>query len=344
MGNVYLDWNATSPPHPEVLAAMRDAAWANPSSRHAHGRAAAAHVEAARQAVADLAGEGGVVLTSGGTEANNLALWTHCHRGGTLVTSQLEHASVREVPYPIRWLDVLPNGQIDLADLERALDEGGVSCVAVQWVNSETGVIQPVSEVVRLAHEAGVPVHCDAVQGWGKLPAVMADTRSLAAHKFRGPKGIGALVSTVPIAPMVFGGSQEGGIRPGTVDPIACAGLAAAVRRTNPGRHAALAPLRDHLERHLQSLGGLVNGAEAPRAPHVTNVSFLGRKGLPAALDAAGVSVSGGCACSAGKPSVAITAMLGADRADSSVRCSIGETTTAADIVRAVEAFRRVLA
>jgi cysteine desulfurase len=369
---VYLDWNASAPPLEAALAAMSEAAreaWGNPASVHAHGRAARARVEDARAAVAELAGADprDVVLTSGGTESNNIALRSafvgkSAAEGAVLVTSRLEHPSVtrvaeaieREGTARVRWLAVRTDGQIDLVDLERALDEGGVVLVALQTVSSETGVIAPVGHIVELSRARGARVHVDAVQAWGKIEEIgaAADTQSLAAHKFRGPKGIGALISRpgLRLHPVLLGGGQERGLRPGTVDPIAAAGLAAASRHamSGPARYRELAPQRDRLQKALVGLGGLVNGEGAPRAPHVTSVAWPGWRGpeLVAALDLAGISVSSGTACSAGtsEPSPALCAMVGEARAGSSVRVSLGESTTGEEIDLAVAAFARVVA
>ncbi len=370
MTPLYLDWNATAPPLEAALAAMHDAArdaWGNPASVHAHGRAARARVEDAREAVGALAGADprDVLFTSGGTEANNIALRSafagkRAADGAVLVTSRLEHPSVTRVAEAleaegaaqVRWVAVMGNGQIDLADLERALAAGGAVLVAVQAVSSETGVIQPIAEVLAMARSRNVRVHVDAVQAWGKIAelAAAADTRSLAAHKFRGPKGIGALVARpgLRLLPVLVGGSQERGLRPGTVDPVAAAGLAAAARHAaeGPARYAKLAPLRDRLETALVALGGQVNGEGAPRTPHVTNLAWAGWRGpeLVAALDLAGVSVSSGSACSAGtgEPSPVLRAMVGEERAGASVRVSMGETTTLEDVDRATAIFAQV--
>lgn len=370
---VYLDWNATAPPLEAALAAMSAAAreaWANPSSVHAHGRRARAAVEDARAAVAQLTfvDPRDVVLTSGGTEANNLALRSafvgrSATDGATLLTSRLEHPSVtrvaealeREGVARVHWLGVTPDGRIDLDDLAKALHEGAV-LVAVGAVNAETGVTQPIADVVELARRRGARVHVDAVQAWGKIQAALgaADTASLAAHKFRGPKGIGALVARpgLRLEPVLLGGSQERGVRPGTVDPVAAAGLAAAARHalTGAARYEAVGPLRDDFEQRILGLDprARVNGAGAPRVPHVSNVSWpdwLGPE-LVAALDLEGVSVSSGSACSAGtsEPSPVVLAMGGRERALSSVRASLGETTTSEEIDFAVAAFARVLA
>jgi cysteine desulfurase len=226
--------------------------------------------------------------------------------------------------------------------------------VTVQAVNPETGVVQPVAEVVRLAHAHSALCHVDAVQAFGKVEWSVseADSVSLAAHKFRGPKGIGALVTRpgFPVTPVLVGGSQERGLRPGTVDPIACAGLAAAARHAcnSPSRYREVALLRDELERALLTLSPASrrNGTD-DRAPHVTNLSWPGWRGaeLVAALDLEGVSASSGSACSAGtpEPSSVLRAMVGEERAASAVRLSMGETTTAADVAEAIRVFERVV-
>jgi cysteine desulfurase len=369
MIRVYLDWNATTPPLREVVDAMARAsleAWGNPSSVHAVGRAARAVVEDAREAVARLAKSDprDVLLTSGGTEANNIAIRSAFADGaGVLVTSRLEHPSVqrvaealeREGKARIRWLRVRPEGTIDRDDLGAALAEGGVKLVALMAVNAETGVVQPAREAIAMARKLGVRVHVDAVQVFGRLPDVLedADTRSLAAHKMRGPKAIGALVSRpgLSLSPVVLGGSQERGLRPGTVDPVTAAGLGAAARHalSSPARWAAVAPLRDALEKGVLALGkaARVNGAAGPRAPHVTSIAFPGWSGpeLVAALDLEGVAASGGSACSAGtaEPSGVLLAMGDAAAATSTIRFSLGEDTTAADVETALAAAARVL-
>jgi len=374
--SVYLDWNATTPPLPEVVEAMTAAAreaWGNPSSVHAFGRAARARVEDAREAVAKLAKSDprDVVFTSGGTEANNLALRSAFAGGppgegrdrSVLVTSRLEHPSVakvaealeREGRARVRWLRVLPQGTIDLEDLERALAEGGVRLVALMAVNAETGVVQPVREAIDMAHRAGALVHIDTVQTFGRAAGVLesADTRSLAAHKMRGPKGVGALVTRPghPITPVLLGGSQERGIRPGTVDPVTAAGLGAAARHalSSPARWSALSSLRDTLEQGVRSLypRARVNGAAGPRVPHVASIAFPGWSSpeLVAALDLEGIAASGGSACSAGtaEPSGVLLAMGDEEAATSSIRFSLGEDTTPAEIDAALTACRKVL-
>ena len=359
---VYLDWNATTPPHAEVLAAMAEAvrvAWGNPASVHGTGRRASALVEDARQSIAELVARDArdVILTSGGTEANNLAL----AGARALVTSRLEHPSVTRVAesleargVPVCWLPVPEHGRVDPEAVERGLAPlGPGTLVALAAVNHETGVLQPIADVARVAHAAGALLHVDAVQALGRVACELegADTLSLAAHKLRGPKGIGALVARPgkPPAPVLFGGAQERGLRPGTVDAVAAAGFGVAARlaRTGSVRYARLGELRDSVERALAG-SVRVNGGGVPRAPHVTNFSTLGLRGdeLAAALDLEGVRVSSGSACSAGtsEPSKVIEAMLGRERASSALRVSLGELTTSAEIARFLEAFQLVLA
>jgi cysteine desulfurase len=376
MSQVYLDWNATTPPHPDVVAAMRDAAeraWGNPSSLHAAGRRAKAIVEQARESIGRLMGFSArdVLFTSGGTEANNLAIVRPFHGAagpvGTCITSRLEHPSVIAVVEQLEargvatvWLDVPPSGRIDPESVGRALATARPPClVAVQSVNHETGTVQPIAEIVALAARAGAEVHVDAVQAAGRLPHTAwegAHSVAIAAHKMRGPKGIGALLVRpgVTVRPLLRGGGQERGLRPGTVDPVAAAGFGVAASRAEqgPGRYELVARLRDELEARLERLGAheghapLRNG-HGPRAPHVSNLSWPGWAGdeLAAALDLEGVCVSAGSACAAGtpEPSRVIAAMLGETRARSALRVSLGEETTEGDVERAILAFERVL-
>jgi cysteine desulfurase len=356
---IYLDWNATTPPRAEVLDAMRAAAeraWANPSSVHADGRSARAIVEDARACIAQLAGVDprDVVFTSGGTESNNLALRTHALHVRTIVTSRLEHPSITRVAEAleregrvVRWCRVTPGGVIDLDHLRALLRETDSALVTVQAVNHETGVLGPIDDVVALAPAR---LHVDAVQAWGKVDVAGGwDTASFGAHKMRGPKGIGALAmrAGVKLEPHVLGGEQERGVRPGTIDAALAAGFGEAVRRASIDRWAAIAALRDALEVALGALGGVPVGDASRRAPHVTNLTFDGWVGaeLVAALDLEGLSVSSGSACSAGTaaPSPVLEAMLGAARAKSGVRLSLGDTTTVADVDACVAAFRTVL-
>ncbi|HEX6767686.1 MAG TPA: cysteine desulfurase family protein [Polyangiaceae bacterium] len=360
---VYLDWNATAPPHPDVLSAMARAAesgWANPSSVHAFGRRARAIVEETREEVARLAGRDArdVVFTSGGTEANNLAL----AGAPAIVTSRVEHPSVvrfaeaaEERGLHVVWLAVDANGLVGPGHIEAALaalPPGSV--VAVSAVNHETGVIAPLREIEAVTERAGARLHVDAVQAAGRIPAVLwhfGTSLSIASHKLRGPKAVGALVTRPGHAPspVLRGGSQERGLRPGTVDAVALAGFRVAAERAarGPERYARLEPERDRMERALFGAAARVNGSGAARAPHVSNLSFHGFRGdeLAAALDLEGVSVSSGSACSAGttEPSPVIQAMLGVERARSALRVSLGEETSTADVDRLLEVLPRLL-
>lgn len=358
---IYLDWNATTPPHPKVLAAMNEAAqsaWANPSSVHADGRRARAVLEGLREAIGGaLAWDPrNVVITSGGTEANNLAL----SGAMGLVTSRLEHPSVIAVAErlaahgrPVHWLPVPESGQLEpaaVASLDASLPEG--SWLAIQAANHETGVIQPVRAMAAVARARGLRVHVDAVQAFGKieLPELdLVDTVSIASHKLRGPKGIGALgFRGTPPTPILVGGTQERGLRPGTLDPVAAAGFWVALQLAldAPRRWEGLARLRDSLEEGLSALAQ-VNGS-ADRVPHVSNLSFARIRGdeLVAALDLAGVRVSSGSACSAGTagPSPVIQSMLGRERAVGAIRISIGEDVTADQLSRTQVLIVQILA
>ena len=359
---IYLDWNATTPPHPDVLAAMARSAertWGNPASTHRIGRQARAQVEDTREKLAEICAVHArdVLFTSGGTEANNLAL-----SGAIgLALSRLEHPSVTRVAeqlaargVPVEWVTVDPSGRLEPEAYRQALGRlprGSVA--ALMAANHETGVLQPLEHVALIAHELGATLHVDAVQALGKLPPEtwrFADSLALAAHKIRGPKGIGALAFRGAKAPkpVLVGGSQERGLRPGTVDPVAAAGFLAALEHAaqGPARYAELSLLRDDFERAFASTAEL-NGGQVDRLPHVSNLSFAGASGdeIVAALDLLGVCVSSGSACSAGttEASVVITAMVGRERAKSAVRVSLGETTTSGDIQAAKAAFARAL-
>ena len=385
MNQIYLDWNATTPPHADVVAAMIDAArhaWGNPASVHGTGRKARARVEDAREAVGSLVGldPRDITLTSGGTEANNLALW-HAFADGlskpnstrsALVASRSEHPSVvkfaehlAERGVLVEWVSPASSGRVDPAAIADAMDRATaagatVRLVALQAVNHETGVIQPISEAAEICHARKALLLVDAVQAVGKLPRATfeaADLITLASHKIRGPKGVGALAtrSSVHLRRLLYGGSQEKGMRPGTQDPVACAGFAVAADRARsmPARYAELAPLRDFVEAELVRIGAATGttaarNGEGERAPHVTNVSFRGWLGpeLCAALDLEGVAVSSGSACSAGtaEPSPVLDAMVGRERALSAVRVSLGEETTLELIREALVRWERVLA
>lgn len=360
--SIYLDWNATTPPLPAALEAMAEAArtaWANPSSIHTAGRQARAIIETAREELALALGfhPRDVLFTSGGTEANNLAL----RDAKALVTSRLEHPSVTRVAelldaqgVPVRWVPVPESGILEPEAVESALVTLPLGAtVAVMAVNHETGAIQPISAIAERVHRHGGRLHVDAIQAFGRLAPehwAGADTVAVASHKIRGPKGIGALGMRAGIIPrpVLVGGAQERGLRPGTQDAVLAAGFRTAIAYAGrgPERYARLGPFRDQLESALSAFG-VVNGGVSARVPHVTNLSFSEWRGdeLVAALDLMGICVASGSACSAGtaEASPIISAMVGPARARSAVRISLGELTDAAEVEQAISAFRRVL-
>jgi cysteine desulfurase len=265
------------------------------------------------------------------------------------VAEALEAASV-----VVRWAPVPESGALDF-DAVLAATEGLPPgfVVAVMAANHETGVLQPVRDLEAAVRERGGRLHVDAVQAAGKVDPVLwqaGNTVSIAGHKIRGPKGIGALLLRAPglPRPVLLGGAQERGIRPGTVDPVAAAGFGAAAkhaREGGPDRYSALAPLRDRLERAMAAVARVNGGAR--RLPHVANMSFDGWLGdeLVAALDLEGVRASSGSACSAGttERSPVVEAMVGRDRAERAVRFSLGETTTREEVDAAISVVDRAI-
>ena len=345
----YLDHNATSPLRPAALDAMVEALriGGNPSSVHRPGRAARARIERARRQVAGLVGAlpAEVVFTSGGTEANNMAL-----RGSgrtRVLVSAIEHESVLKAVPDAERIAVDANGVVDLGMLERRL-AGEPSVVSVMLANNETGVIQPVAEVVRIARAAGALVHCDAVQAAGKvavdLHGLGADYLSLSAHKLGGPSGAGALIvrAGAPFAADRHGGGQESYRRAGTENVAGIAGFGAAAEASRDGLAAAL---RDRLEASLPM--AKVHGAVAPRLP---NTSCLSMPGVMAetqvmALDLAGIGVSAGSACSSGKVTrSAVLAAMGVEPAlaAAAIRISCGWNTVFEDIERLIAAWQEL--
>jgi cysteine desulfurase len=377
VSRLYFDWNSTTPPLADAVKAMVEVyarAWGNPSSVHAEGRGARARLEEARVAVAGLVSGSpyDVVFTSGGTEASNLALLSPYARdpGGAFLYAPIEHASVGAVAtrlaeqgVDVRKARVHRSGLVDLDDVERKLQLGGVRAVAIQAVNGETGVVQPVAEVSALAHAKGAVVHVDAIQGLGRIAPpggswlACADTIAIAAHKIQGPKGIGAVVSRPghPLHPVLRGGSQERGLRPGTQDPALASGFAVAADRARHSRaeYEAVAQVRDRLESGLRARGAGINGEGAPRVGHVVHASFRGWSSpeLVAALDLEGLACSGGAACHAGvpEPSATLVAMYGDHPEDhwryaGPVRFSLPPWTTESQVDQALAVLDRVLA
>ena len=357
----YFDWNATTPPLSEALDAYQAAAreaWGNPSSIHGEGRAARRLVEDCREALAQRLGNDprDLILTGGGTEANNLAL----HSAPALMATSIEHPSItqmltraKDTGKEVRWIDTSSSGVLDLDSLRKASEELPIGAVlALASVNHETGVLQPTREAKQILLQKGQRLHIDAVQAFGKLPMsswVSGDTIAVAAHKHRGIKGIGALAYPTgsPPPPYLLGGSQEKGLRPGTQDAALCAAWKVAIEHSDSGvaRYQALGSIRDNFEEALKEFAQ-VNGGDAPRAPHVSNLSFYKWRGdeLVAALDLAGFRVSSGSACTAGtaEPSQVIQASFGRSRAESAVRFSFGELSTAEDVELLIKALLKL--
>lgn len=360
----HLDHNAGAPAAPEVVRAMAEALalGGNPSSVHRAGRLARRLVEDARAAVAEVVSvrPAEVVFTSGGTEANHLALRGPVAAGAVdrLIVSAVEHPSLLQpalaLGLPVTVLPVDAQGVVDLVALERCLASGGRPLVSVMLANNETGVIQPVADIVRLVRGAGGLVHSDAAQAPGRLPLDMGvlgvDLLSLSAHKMGGPSGIGALVvrDGVPFAADRVGGGQEMGRRAGTENIAGIAGFGAAALgvAARLARADEVARRRDALEARACALvpDVVIHGAGAPR---LCNTTCLGVAGIAAetqviALDLAGVLVSAGSACSSGKvrPSPVLEAMgLGPEHAGSAIRVSLGPDTDDGEIARFLAAW-----
>jgi cysteine desulfurase len=368
---VYLDWNATTPLRPEARQAMA-VAWevaGNPSSVHAEGRQARRLVEDARDAVAAAvsARRQDVVFSSGGTEANALALTPGLRRAGgepvrRLLASAIEHASVlsggRFAAEAIGTIKVSGSGLVDLDHLRERLSEGDPALVSVMLANNETGAIQPVGDIAGIVHAAGGLLHVDAIQALGKIPfdikSIKADLITLSAHKIGGPKGVGALVMAEEVQglePLLRGGGQELGRRAGTENVAGIAAFGAAARAAMAalqGDAERLQNLRGRLEAGLARTPGMILlAADVPRLPNTTLFTVPGLKAETAVIgfDLGGIAVSSGSACSSGKvqPSHVLAAMgFGRELAEGAVRLSLGWSTSEADIDLALEAWRKL--
>jgi cysteine desulfurase len=360
MRRVYLDSNATTPVLPEVLEAMRPfylEQFGNASSIHHHGQHARAAVEAARESVARLLGcrAAEVVFTSGGTEADNLAVFGIAQPGDHVITSSVEHHAVLNACKQIErrgcevtYLPVDARGLIDPDELRRSL-RPSTKLISIMMANNETGVIQPVDEIGRMAAEADVYFHTDAVQAAGKVPIdvkrIGCDLLSISGHKFHAPQGTGALYVRrgTLLEALFYGGNHERQRRAGTENLPGIVGLGCAadiaMRGFEDGSVRRIEELRDRLESSLLSTidaSGL-NGANAPRVPNTSNIYFdhIEGEAMVIALDLKGLAVSTGAACSSGaiEPSHVLTAMgLPPERARASIRFSLGKHTSAEDI------------
>jgi cysteine desulfurase len=375
---VYLDNNATTPVLPDVLDAMRPyfgERFGNASSIHHHGQDTRAAVEHARESVAALLGcrASEIVFTSGGTEADNLAIFGLVREGDHIVTSTIEHHAVLNAckhlgitmqGCDVTYIPVDGRGLVDPADVKRAL-RNNTKLISIMFANNETGVLQPVPEIGKIAAEADVYFHTDAVQAAGKVPIdvnkIGCDLLTISGHKLHGPQGTGALYirKGTQLEPMLYGGSHERARRAGTENVPGIVGLGKAAELATQGFERGddrkTAAVRDRLERELLQIeatgrnGAELNGGPAPRAPNTTNIYFDGIEGesLVIALDLKGLAVSTGAACSSGalEPSHVLIAMgLSPDRAKSSIRLSLGKQNTAEDVDFALDLIPKTVA
>ena len=360
MHRVYLDNNATTPVLPEVFEAMRPffgERFGNASSIHHHGQETRAAVEDARESVADLLGcsAAEIVFTSGGTESDNLAIAGWVAAGDHVITSSIEHHAVlhackhlEKIGCDVTILPVDGRGLIDPSDVRRAL-RPNTKLISVMMANNETGVLQPVEEIGKIASEAKVLFHTDAVQAAAKVPIsvrqIGCDALSISGHKIHAPQGVGALYvkKGTRIQPLLHGGRHERSRRAGTENVPGIVGLGKAAeiakQALDRGDTQKMAAMRDRLEQgilaQVQEVG--VNGEGATRVPNTTNLHFdhIEGEALVIALDLKGLAVSTGAACSSGaiEPSHVLIAMgLRPDQARASIRFSLGKQTTESDI------------
>lgn len=359
MHRVYLDNNATTPVLPEIREAMGPyfgEHFGNASSIHHHGQEMRAAVERARESVADLVGcrASEIVFTSGGTEGDNLAIFGLAKPGDHIITSTIEHHAVmnackhlEEKGCEVTTIPVDGRGRVDPDDVKRAL-RPNTKLITIMTANNETGVLQPVEEIGKVAAEADVYFHTDGVQAAGKIPLdvnkIGCDLLTVSGHKIHAPQGVGALYvrKGTLLEPMLYGGSHERSRRAGTENVPGIVGLGKAAEIAlaafERGDDKKMAALRDRLERELLQIEAAgVNGDGAPRVPNTTNIYFdyIEGEALIIALDLKGLAVSTGAACSSGaiEPSHVLTAMgLRPDRARASIRFSLGKQNTPEDV------------
>ena len=374
---VYLDNAATTPVRPEVLEAMLPylgaEAFGNPSSAHRFGRAARAGIEEAKRTIAGVLGAepNQVIFTSGGTEADNLAIIGAAlaakDRGDPfrVAVSAIEHKAIIAAAHAVKHLGgeevILPVSSAGLVD-ESALAgaiAGGLAVVSVMWVNNEVGVVQPVARLAERCRAAGVCFHSDAVQAFGKIPVSLSDVPctllTISGHKIGAPKGIGALIvrDRRAVEAIIHGGGQQFGIRPGTENVPGIIALGRAVELAAAEQAATavrLQALRDDLERQLLAVvpDAVINAWHAPRAPHVTNVSIPGTdsEALLMHFDLAGIACSSGSACSTGavEPSHVLTAMgVPPELGVAALRFSFGKESTAEDVDTVIGALPKIV-
>ncbi len=367
-GEIYLDYAATTPVDPRVIEAMVECLGftgdsANPSSSHAPGRRARARVEAARAQIASRVGAAPETIrfTSGATESDNLALLggmaAHEHRGRHLITSRLEHKAVLDTAKALRTQGVEvsfvthdAHGVIHPDVIAECLRDDTV-LVSIMHVNNETGVVQDIAAIGERCRQRGALLHVDAAQSTGKVPLRLGewpvDLASLTAHKTYGPMGIGAIYirKGVNLRPLIHGGEQEGGMRPGTLATHQIAGFGMALELADPAKEGPqLARCSDRLWSGLGAIEGVrLNGHPTQRSPHVLNVTFPGVQAESLQLAVNEVAVSTGSACNSDvpEPSHVLSAMGLSDAlAGATLRFSVGRFTTEAEIDHVVERVR----
>lgn len=360
---VYLDYNATAPIKPDVIALVSEilAETGNASSVHSAGRAARKHLEDARTQVATMAGThpNQVIFTSGATESNNAVMNTF--RGERILVSAIEHPSVLQASPDAELIPVTADGIIDLAAFEKMLEAGGKppTLLSVMLVNNETGVIQPVAEMARLAKKKypDIYIHTDAVQAAGRIqidmPALQADYVSLSAHKMGGPQGIGALLTAPGARPakLLYGGGQEKRQRAGTenIAGITGFGLACELAARDIEKFQALTMLRDDMESRLKDIAPelVIFSVAVPRVSNTTAMALpdVSTETQVMALDLTGICISGGSACSSGKTAaghVSRAMSVPDELAAGACRISLGWNTTQSDIDEFVKAWSKM--
>lgn len=380
MQRIYLDHNSTTPIAPSVAKAVfacYQSGYVNPASQHQSGQLARRELESIRSKIlkwldARTTGMDAdrLIFTSGGTESNNLALLGLAgQEPGRVLVSSIEHPSIfgpAEVlarqGFEVISIPVSQSGVIDLPEAKKRITNK-TRLVSLMLANNETGVIQPVAEIAALCRDLGVKIHCDATQAVTKIPVsfqkLRIDAMTFSPHKFYGPRGIGGLVtkSNITPDPILFGGFQQMGIRPGTENLALAAGTLAALQQCGPCEdsdhnvckaYEAVADLRDHLQTGLEAMGAVTNGGESARLPNTLNISFPGmnRQAFLMAADMAGLDFSTGSACASGssEPSPVLVAMgLPDEIIEGSVRISLGSSNTAQEIDEAIRRIRRIV-
>ncbi len=357
----YLDNAATTKPDPAVLEAMLEAPHGNPESRHLAGELARQALEEARRVIAERVGASPeeIIFTSGGTESNNLAVKgiAKALKGkGVIVTSKAEHKSVLEAckdlereGFEVVYLNVDRSGKVDLEELRQALSRGA-ALVTLAHANNETGALQQIPKISELCREAGALLHLDCVQSLCKeqLDLSLVDAASYSSHKVHGPKGVGALYlkKGTPVKPLLSGGPQERGLRPGTQNVPGIKGFAKAVQLYTEEELRKVKELHNYLESRLKLVEGVkINGEE--RVPTITSVTVQGVEAdaLVKHLNSKGVCVSTSSACTASemKPSHVLTAMGFGEDALSTLRVSIGRLTTKEEINFFLKSFEETV-